>query len=112
MSFSRHCLICLLIALTLAASSRADDAPDWPQWRGPDRSGVSHDTGLLKKWPEGGPRQVWKTPGVGKGFSSLSMDEDRVYTIGSRGEYEYVVALRLTNGEELWAKSIGKAYKN
>src|SRR5262245_37822868 len=100
MSSSRPFLISLLFALSFPASSRADEGHDWTQWRGPDRTGVSRDTGLLKKWPEDGPRQVWKASGIGKGFSSVSMNEEWVYTIGSRGEYEYVVGLRRTNGEE------------
>ena len=106
------CLFSVSVTILLSTASRADDVPNWPQWRGPDRSGVSRDKGLLKKWPEGGPRQVWKKTDIGKGFSSVSLGDGRLYTIGTRGDYEYVIALSLTNGEELWAKSIGKAYKN
>ena len=35
-------------------------AADWPQWRGPQRNGVSSETGLLKEWPKEGPRLVWQ----------------------------------------------------
>ena len=43
----------LLLPLLLAA--------DWPQWRGPARDGVSPEKGLLRKWPEGGPKLAWKS---------------------------------------------------
>ena len=38
-------------------------AEDWPQWRGPDRTGISPESGLLQEWPEGGPKLVWKRGG-------------------------------------------------
>ena len=34
-------------------------AADWPQWRGPDRNGISPETGLLKTWPKAGPPLAW-----------------------------------------------------
>src|SRR5687767_2178712 len=43
---------------------------DWPQWRGPNRDGVSAETGLLRQWPEGGPKVLW-TAATGEGFSSV-----------------------------------------
>ena len=48
-----------VIALALPASALSAAAHDWPQWRGPDRSDVSKETGLLKTWPAGGPKRVW-----------------------------------------------------
>jgi hypothetical protein len=36
-------------------------AADWPQFRGPDRDGVSKETGLLRSWPDGGPEVLWTT---------------------------------------------------
>ena len=41
---------------------------DWPQWRGPDRNGVSRETGLLDAWPAGGPPQVWTINNLGEGY--------------------------------------------
>ena len=43
----------------------------WPQWRGPNRDAVSTDTGLLKEWPKDGPKLLWETNGLGKGYSSI-----------------------------------------
>ncbi|MFN7623784.1 MAG: hypothetical protein ACK5RS_11630, partial [Acidobacteriota bacterium] len=40
-------------------------AQDWPQWRGPQRTGLSSETGLLKTWPAEGPPRVWSINGLG-----------------------------------------------
>ena len=58
----------LTISTPLAAA-----AAEWPCWRGPDRNGISPDTGLLKQWPEGGPKLLWKVDGLGKGFSTVAV---------------------------------------
>ena len=55
-----------ILSLALLAPPPAA-ALDWPQWRGPDRTDVSQETGLLKQWPEGGPKQVWLYKEAGKG---------------------------------------------
>ena len=39
---------------------------DWPQWRGPNRDGISKETGLLKEWPKAGPKLLWKAEGLGR----------------------------------------------
>src|SRR4030042_2079750 len=57
-------------------------AADWPQFRGPNRDGKSPETGLLKKWPEAGPRLVRTVSGVGEGFSSPSIAGGRIYITG------------------------------
>src|SRR4051812_36096524 len=63
-----------LILFTALAASLAAAGPersgDWPQWQGPDRNGVSRETGLLKSWPSGGPKLVWKATGLGGGFTA------------------------------------------
>ena len=45
-------------------------AADWPQWRGPDRDGVSKEEGLLQQWPSSGPPQLWLRQEVGAGYSA------------------------------------------
>ena len=52
---------------------------DISQWRGPERSGVYPETGLLDEWPEGGPEQLWSMEGIGSGFSSVSNKDEIVY---------------------------------
>jgi hypothetical protein len=60
----------------------ADASAPWPTFRGPTRTAVAPDTGLLKSWPEGGPKLVWESVGVGQGFSSLAIADGRIYTMG------------------------------
>jgi outer membrane protein assembly factor BamB/precorrin-6B methylase 2 len=83
----------------------------WPQWRGPDRSNVSRETGLLQKWPEGGPPLAWKASGLGEGVASVAVAGGRVFTFGYQGEDERVTALDEATGKKLWDVRIGPAVK-
>ena len=83
-----------LVAVALAVAPAGLFASDWPQFRGPDRDGVSKETGLLKEWPEGGPPLAWTATGLGGGYSSVSVAGDRVYTLGNqKGNMSHVVAI-------------------
>jgi outer membrane protein assembly factor BamB len=93
----------------IALSSRA---ADWPQWRGPDRSEVSRETGLLKQWPEGGPKQVWLYRNAGIGYAGPAVAAGRLYTTGARGDREFVLAIDAQDGAELWATEIGPVLRN
>jgi hypothetical protein len=53
----------------LVAATGALSADDWPQWRGPNRDGISRETGLLKEWPQAGPKLLWKATVMGSGYS-------------------------------------------
>jgi outer membrane protein assembly factor BamB len=69
-----------MFAAPLLAQTRKSPAPaDWPQWHGPDRTNLSSETGLLKQWPEGGPKRIWTVSGIGAGYGSLAMRGDRIY---------------------------------
>lgn len=76
---------------------------DWPQWRGPDRSGVSRETGLASSWPEGGPRLVWKVTGAGQGYSSVAVVAGRVEV----EDAEHLLAFDAADGHLLWKLRIG-----
>ncbi len=54
-----------LAACLLPLTARADD---WPQFRGPNRDGVSKETGLLKTWPKDGPNLAWTYKQAGTGY--------------------------------------------
>ena len=86
-------------------------ADDWPQWRGPRRDGLSAETGLLKSWPPEGPRLVWKTQGLGDGYSAFSVAGGRLYTQGQRGDQEYVYALDAATGKKIWEVAAGKPFR-
>jgi outer membrane protein assembly factor BamB len=83
----------------------------WPQYRGPDRTNVSSETGLLKKWPEDGPPLAWKASGLGEGVASVAVDGGRVFTLGYREDDEVVTALEEATGKKLWEARIGAAMK-
>lgn len=90
----------------------AQAAADWPQWRGINRDGISKDTGLLKQWPENGPRLAWKATGAGGGYSSFAVTNGRLYTLGLRGDREFIIAFDTATGKEVWATPHGGAFRN
>lgn len=90
-----------------AASGPSVNGGHWPQWRGPQRDGVSTETGLLASWPQGGPSKVWTATGLGAGFSSVAVVEGRIFTMGDRRDGQYVIALDEATGRELWATRVG-----
>ncbi len=96
--------------LGLAADKRPardTDQPYWPAWRGAQRDGLSRDTELMRRWPEGGPELVWQAGNLGRGFSSLSIADGRIFTMGDRDDGQDVIALDLDSGRELWSTRIG-----
>jgi outer membrane protein assembly factor BamB len=100
----------LVLSLSAMVSNRAVD--DWPQWRGPNRDGISPETGLLKDWPQGGPPLAWKATGAGEGYSSFAVTQGRVYTLGARGNTEYVLAYEAETGKRLWEVAHGRRFSN
>ena len=99
----------IVVCLSEAA---AQASGDWPQWRGPNRDGISRETGLLKQWPAQGPPLVWKATGAGTGYSSLAIADGRLFTMGVRGGREYVLAFDVANGKEIWATANGTVFSN
>lgn len=108
----RFLLPATVALLSLAAQAMAQSAAVWPQWRGPNRDGISKETGLLKQWPADGPPLVWKAAGAGRGYSSFSIANGKLYTMGLRGDREYVVAFDVATGKEAWATPHGSAFRN
>ncbi|MBN2450945.1 MAG: PQQ-like beta-propeller repeat protein [Lentisphaeria bacterium] len=101
----------LACAVMMAAVWRCM-AADWPAWRGAARDGMSPDTGLLREWPAGGPKLLWKTGGIGKGFSTVSVVGGVVYTAGDRDGEMTITALGgegnvlwQTRHDQAWTKS-------
>ena len=86
--------ISIALSVVLVAVS-AVNAADWPQFRGPNRDGTSSETGLLKQWPEGGPRELWSYEKLGAGFSSVAVADGRVYVCGMIGGQGHLFAFDL-----------------
>src|SRR5207244_8239810 len=95
----------LLAAALLAPAWLA--AGDWPGWRGPDRTGVSAETGLLQAWPEGGPPLVWKATGLGGGYATPAVAGGRLFVFGSHGHEDQLMACDLRDGRRLWSTRVG-----
>jgi len=89
-------------------SARAAPSISWPQWRGPYRDGICREAGLLSEWPKDGPPLLWEAKGLGRGYSSVSVEADRVFTMGDRSDACYAICLDAHSGKELWAARIGK----
>jgi outer membrane protein assembly factor BamB len=82
---------------------------DWPQWRGPNRDGISKESSLLKEWPKEGPKLLWQVKGLGSGYSTPSVANDRLYIVTNEGlDDEFVKCLSTTDGRQLWSTRIGK----
>ena len=105
----------VISGLSAAASSPQTPARaggNWPQWRGPNRDGISKETNLLQSWPEGGPAKVWTANGLGLGFSSVSIAAGRIFTMGDRSGAQFVIALDEQTGKELWATRVGSRHED
>ena len=84
---------------------------DWPQWRGPDRTDVSKETGLLKSWPPGGPKRLWLYEKAGEGYSGPAIVAGKLFTMGTRDESECLLAIDANTGKELWVARIGSVFR-
>jgi outer membrane protein assembly factor BamB len=94
-------------ALVVAAAGLTVSAADWPQWRGPRRDGIAAETGLLKSWPAEGPPLAWRAAGAGNGYSSFAVASNRLYTMGAKGDREFLLAYDTATGKPVWETPIG-----
>jgi outer membrane protein assembly factor BamB len=86
----------------------AASASDWPQWRGPERDGISQERGLLKEWPAEGPKLLWQVNDIGDGYSTPAVVGKRIYLMSNRGmENEFVQALSADDGKPVWTTRVG-----
>src|ERR1051326_8437107 len=95
------------VALLIVAAARADD---WPQWRGPDRNGISKEKGLLAKWPEAGPKLLWTLKQGGVGYSAPVVVGDTLYTLGAWDKKEYIYAVDVKTGQQKWNTELGEMF--
>jgi outer membrane protein assembly factor BamB len=98
-------LVCIL------SSSASGLADDWPQLLGPQRNGVSAETGLLTTWPADGPPEVWRVPG-GEGMSGLAISGGRLFTMVQQGGRQWVVCYDAQTGTQHWKRDVAPSYTN
>ena len=95
--------ISLSLSFSILFFAIAAKSEDWPQWRGPNRDGHSTETGLLKEWPKDGPPVVWTVENVGVGYSSPTVANGRIFTLGDLEGVEHVICLNAKDGSLVWA---------
>ncbi len=91
-----------LSLLPMALWALCAGAADWPTFLGASRDGCSQETGLLKRWPDGGPKLLWKNDAVGEGWSSVAVVGKRLYTTGNAGGNVMLICLDVATGREIW----------
>ena len=96
-------IVCVLAAGVACLAGAKAPAPgtSWHQWRGPNRDGISQEKGWRTDWPKAGPKRLWKAT-VGVGFSSVSVRDGRVYTMGHAKGVDTVYCLRADTGRVIW----------
>lgn len=116
-------LLALLIAVSQGQTTPKTKAPlktkgkkgaaagavgDWPTWRGAQRDGLSQETGLMKEWPEAGPKLLWKAEGLGEGYTTPSVVGNLIFSMGNKDGKEFVMALDKTaEGKIVWETPLG-----
>src|SRR5262249_45264089 len=118
----RYVLVLAVLVFMGGATVRADD---WPQWLGPQRDGIWRETGLLEKFPKGGPKVVWRAQVDGV-YAAPAVADGRVFVPvyvctgdkspnpGQRNELkgtERLLCLRASDGKLLWKHEYPCTYK-
>lgn len=99
----------IVVMISLVAAHA--NAGDWGQFLGPNRNGVSTETGLINAWPAAGPKIVWRTP-LGVSMSGVAVAEGAAFTMFQDETSQYVVCLNAADGKERWRTSVAPKYEN
>ena len=86
-------MVCLT-GVILATGALADD---WYTWRGPNGNGISSESG----WNPVGASIAWEKE-LGEGYSSVSVKDGRLYTMGNKEGKDVIYCLNAGTGEEIW----------
>lgn len=109
MSTGTGIAIASLTAWLVLPSLAVADTPSWPQFHGPNRDNISQETGLLREWPQEGPKLLWTAHGIGHGFAGVTIADGLIYTVGNIDEDTVITALDVT-GTKLWQVTNGKGW--
>lgn len=111
-SITRSGRLAVLAAMVLVvAAVERLDAADWPQFLGPQRNGVATETGLIDRFPEGGPDVAWRIKG-GVGMSGFAVVEETAYTLVQSDGRQFVIALDAASGNTRWRTDVAAEYTN
>src|SRR4029077_9119943 len=112
--------VACLLAIVLIANTNGDSkkpagtsgaSTGWPQFLGPDRNGISSETGLIATWPKDGPPEVWRTAG-GQGMSGLAISGGKLFTLIEKDARQWLVCLDAQTGKSQWEKDLAPEYRN
>lgn len=84
---------------------------DWPQFLGPDRNGLSPETGLIVEWGTDGPPELWRAPG-GIGMSGLAIAGGKLVTLVQKSGRQWALCLNAQTGKPIWEMDVAPAYRN
>jgi outer membrane protein assembly factor BamB len=102
----KSCFRIIIVSTVLLASALTSSSGQQYGWRGPGRTGVYNEKGLMKSWPASGPSMIWEISGIGKGYSSATVTDDAVYITGTKGDKDILIALT-QDGKKKWEIAYG-----
>ena len=102
-------LVTMLVQISQLPAGEVGGSPSWPEFHGPGRTNLSPEKGLLKKWPQEGPRLIWKFSQCGRGYSGVAIAQGMIFTAGDFGDVETLLTLDM-DGRLLWKSPNGKAW--
>lgn len=103
----------LFLAFLIGFSAITDSAHanDWPQFLGPQRNGISAETGLIDTWPADGPKEIWRVEGGG-GMTGLAISGETLATLIQRDGKQFVLSLNASTGKSIWQTAVAPEYRN
>ncbi len=105
-------ILIFALAMTTTTGGRLLLGADWPQWLGPERTGLSKESGLMKQWPASGPPRVWLIANLGAGYGSISIQGDRIFVQSLIGRQSTVASLNRADGKIIWSRALGPGVYN
>lgn len=116
MKFTRVLGPAFILGLIVVTQTTDLLAGDWPTFRGTDRRAYSTEKDLLKSWPEGGPPLLWKSEGIGRGYTSPAIAGNQIFLVGdgiadAKDEDEYLICMSREDGKRQWIAHIGPPWK-
>ena len=100
----------LFFILIVSVLPFAADNMNWPCFHGPKRDNLATETRLMQAWPQDGPKLLWTASGIGHGYSTVSIADNRIFTAGMIEKQTYVIALDMS-GKKLWQKLNGQSWE-